>query len=334
MMHVSDPRPNNFHNLHRQWLGGLAIVALLAAGLGAVESLAQRRRLVEEMSAEQRDELFRGEQQFRALPPQEQQRIRELHDQIESAPDRETLRATMNRYYKWFETQPPFRRAKLRLDKKMPLKERVATVKLFLATQAPSKNLRLDDRSRRALVAWLDRYSAEHGIEILNQGPHTTNPKLLAERQQIARLPPDRQKVILREILLRRWQAGNPSGMMFIADPEMARLRAGLSPELRAKLEAKKPGDQAQIINDWLRETASQELDEQLVEFFEKTISDEERDRLMSLPSDEMYESLSKQYRAQLKQAKVAEPPRGDRSVWPHGHHPGLPRGSASRRWP
>ena len=140
-------------------------VAVLAASLGAVETLSQRRRRVEEMSAEQREELFRSEQQFRALPPQEQQRIRDLHEQIESAPDREKLRATMNRYCKWFETQPPFRRAKLS-DKKRTLKDRIATVKEFLAKQGPAKDLHLDDRSRRALAAWLDRYTAEHGVTI------------------------------------------------------------------------------------------------------------------------------------------------------------------------
>ena len=129
-------------------------------------------------------------------------------------------------------------------------------------------------------------------------------------------------------MLLRRWQAGG-TGTMPIAEPEMARLRAGLSPELRAKLEAKKPGDQARIIADWLRETASHELDEQLADFFENTISAEERDRLMGLPGDEMYKSLSEQYRAHLlKQSKPAEPPRhGDRPGWPRGRRPGPPCG-------
>ncbi len=120
----------------------------------------------------------------------------------------------------------------------------------------------------------------------------------------------------------------------------MARLRAGLSPELRAKLEAKKPGEQDRIIAHWLRETASRELeashelDEQLADFFEKTINVKERDRLMSLPGDEMYKSLSDQYRAYLKQSKSAEPPRGDHPPRPRGHHPGPPRGSGTRRWP
>ena len=68
------------------------------------------------MSAEQLEDLIHNEEQFRHLSPQEQQRIRELHEQIEIAPDREKLRATMNRYCKWFETQLPYRQAKLSED--------------------------------------------------------------------------------------------------------------------------------------------------------------------------------------------------------------------------
>ena len=187
---------------------------------GVVETLSQRRRRVEKMSAEQLDELLHSEQQFRALSLQEQQRIRDLHDQIEIASDRDMLRATMNGYDKWFETQPPFRRAIL-LDKKKTLKDRISTVKEFLAKQGPAKGLRVDDKNRR-------------------------------------------------------------------------------------------------------------ELDEQLANFFESSmISGEERDRLMSLPGDEMYDSLSKQYRAyMLKQSKSAKPPRGDHPPGQHGHHPGGPRGS------
>ena len=324
----------------RRFLPALLAAALLAAALGAVDTLSQRRQRVEAMSAEQRDELFRAEQQFRALPAAEQQRIRDLHEQVEAAPDREKLLATMGRYCKWFETQPPFRRAKL-MDKKLTVSERVKAVKEFVARHPPTKDLRLDDSSRRRLAAWLDHYTAEHGLEILAQGPRAGNPKMQFERQQIAKLPADRQRIILRETLLRRWQAAGPNGQMPISDREMARIRAGLSPELRAKLEAKKPADQPRIVADWLRETASRELDEQLADFFENSIDDEERDRLMSLPSDEMYESLSKQFRARmLKESKPWEPPhrndgqrRGDRPPW-HGHHAGSPWGSGGWRGP
>jgi hypothetical protein len=241
----------------------------------------------------------------------------------------------MNRYGKWFETQPTFRRLKL-LDKKPALKDRIATVKAFLAKQGPAKDLHLDDRNRRALAKWLDRYIADNKVRFIENMAQGSHPG-------IAKLPPDRQQAVLREMLLRRWQAGLPNGQMPmpVAEHEMARLRAALSPDLRSKLEAKKPSDQDRIIAEWLRETASHELNEQLVDFFENSISDAERDRLMSLPGDEMYEGLSKQYRAHvLKQSKSAEPPRrddqprrGERPPW-RGHHPGSPWGPGARRWP
>ena len=57
-----------------------------------------------------------------------------------TAPDREKLRATMNRYCKWFETQPPFRRAKL-LEKKKTPAERVQAVKEFSTSQVRAKDI-------------------------------------------------------------------------------------------------------------------------------------------------------------------------------------------------
>ncbi len=306
----------------------MAIVAgvVLAASLGAVETFSQRRRRVEKMSAEQREALFRSEQLFHDLLPQDQQRIRDLHDQIESDPDRDKLLATMNRYSKWFETQPAFRRAKL-LDKKATLKDRLATIEQFLKivkTPGPSTDIHLDNKNRRFLAAWLDSYTMEHEARFI-EGMSHANP-------EFAKLPKDQQQAVLRENLLRRWQSADPKGEMHIAGHERDRLLAGLSPELRAKLEAKEPHERDRIVTGWLRETASHELDEQLADFFEKTIDYEERDRLMSLPGDEMYKSLGEQYRAHLKQSMPAEPPRDH--PWPHGHRPGPPRGSGARRGP
>ncbi len=324
-----DTQENKTCRFERKLLACLAIAAVLAASLGAVETLSQRRRRVEEMSAEQRDELFSSEKEFRALSPQDQQRIRDLHDQIESAPDRDKLRATMNRYCKWFETQPPFRRAKL-LDRKRSTKDRIATVKEFLSKPiAPGYDIHLDDKNRRVLAGWLKRYSAEHEARFMDGLAQGSHPG-------IAKLPPDRQPAAMRENLLRRWQMGGPNGQPPISENEKARLLAGLSPELRSKLEARKPGEQAQILAEWLREAASYELDEQLVDYFENSISDEERDRLMSLPSDkDMYKSLSEQYSAHLKRSKLAEPPRGGPPSKQRGWRPGGPPwGSGAWRWP
>ena len=116
----------------------------------------------------------------------------------------------------------------------------------------------------------------------------------------------------------------------------MARLLAGLSAKPRTMLETKKPAERDRIIVEWLRETAfqevqdSQELDEQLASFFESPAIDaKERDRLMSLPSDKMLESLNEQYRAYSKQSKS-----GDHPPWPRGRRPNAPKGTGDRRQP
>jgi hypothetical protein len=297
----------------------------LFAGLGAAETLSQRRRRVEAMPAEQIADLFRCEAEFQKLPEQDRQRLRDLHEQIENAPDRDVLRATMIRYCKWLETQPLLTRSEI--DKKKSIDDRVAAIKDL------GNRLRLDDKSRPAVAAWLDRFAAERGPRIIENMP---------SRPEIMKLPPDRQQAILREIVLRRWQMSGPNGPngpMF-AEGDLKSLRAALSPELRAKLEAKTPLDQARIMRDWLRDTASRELDEQLGDFFENVLGPEERDHLMSEPGDDMYKHLGEEYRTYVKQSKGPDglrrgdqPWRGDRGPGKRGRRPGPP-GNGDRRPP
>ncbi len=322
-----DPRGDKSRRWRQKVLGCLALAALLAATLGAAETLAQRRRRVEAMSVEQRDELFRNEKDFRGLPAADQRRMWDLHDEIESSPDRDKLRAVMNRYSKWVEAQKPFRRSTLS-DKKKTANERVAIVKEFLKKPL-GQAIGLDDKDRQALTDWLDRYTKLHAARFLEN---------LANRPGIAKLKPEQQLAVLRENLLRRWLTPGPNGQLPFADMERAGLLAAISPELRAKLQAKKPEEQAQIIAEWIRETASRssELDEQLCGYFVSTINDENgyRDWLMSLPVEEMDKNLSAAYSAHLKQSKLPEPPWGDRGK--RGHRPGggPPRGSGGRRSP
>ncbi len=90
-MDAKDLRWNSARGFRRKALGLLALAVVLAVGLAAFGTLSQRRRQLEEMSAEQREDVLRAEQQFHALSPQDQQRIRELHEQIENSPDRAEL---------------------------------------------------------------------------------------------------------------------------------------------------------------------------------------------------------------------------------------------------
>lgn len=77
------------------------------------------------------------------------------------------------------------------------------------------------------------------------------------------------------------------------------------------------------MIAGWLRQTASLERDEGLADFFEKTLTPQERDHLMSLPGDEIDRELGHLYMAHLMRSD--QPNRGD---W---QRPGRPRTGGPR---
>ena len=81
--------------------------------------------------------------------------------------------------------------------------------------------------------------------------------------------------------------------------------------------------EQWQILAEWIHQAAKQRLafrqgdrgllpnfDEQLAQFFEHQLSDEDRDRLLSLPGDEMQMRLRQMYLMQMKPGEpVHRPP-------------------------
>jgi hypothetical protein len=322
------------------------------------ETVSQARKRLEAMSADQSEDLFHNEQVFRALNPEEQKRIRALHAAIQSDPERNKLLAVMNRYCKWFEEQPPYRRGELQV--KTP-KERIEEIRKQVETPTFHGNeIRLDDRNRQALARWMDRYTTTHEAdpEFLFQGPRAGigNPAPGMPRGMVPsgglratpigenspaggiKLTPQMQHRAVRAMLYRRWKSGNPAIDPRVSEEEMADLRASLSSEIRERLDDRSAAEQAQIIAGWLRETASSELDERLAEYLE-SLSGEQRDGLMSLPSDEMYKKLDEMYRAHLGwQARPGEPgyydqPRWGDGSWTHRPRSGSPRGSGSFPW-
>ena len=312
-----------------------------AATVAASEKpLAERRQEVQAMNADQQEILFRSEQAFHdPNKTDEQERIRELHKAIHGDPDHDKLLATMNRYCKWFEDQPPWWRWDLQ---QKSTNDRVAEVKRQREKEKSGGNL--DPKNRRAVARWMDSYVTDHEREprfvdaVLTEwlrggrGPGSPRGAMLGEggspTGRFAKLPVEDKHRVLREMVLRGWQTGNP--LVHPTDAELATLRASLSTDSRERLEKKKPDEQTRIIAGWLRQTASLERDEGLADFFEKTLSSQERDHLMSLPGDEFDRELGHLYMAHLIGGD--QPYRGDRPR-PNRPRPNGPRGSGGPRW-
>jgi hypothetical protein len=277
-----------------------AILLLLAGVALGEESLSERRERLENMTALEKEEILRHQEQFHALPPAEQQRIRQLHEQLEDEADAAQLREVMGRYSQWLSTLPPYRRAELAELK--PAK-RIERIKQLLQEHTRDAARRLNDKDRAAVVRWMEQYATDHEARFLDTLPEN-------RRGPVAKMTPAMRHRLVMGLLCQRWLSGNPAVHPSTTERETADLRARLSSEARARLASKSPAEQARTTATWLRQAAKQELenrrgegaslvpgfDEQLADFFEFQLSDEDRDRLLGLPSEEMQQKLREMY--------------------------------------
>ena len=274
----------------------------------ADETTSQRRQRVVEMGDSQREDLSRHREQFHAMDPAQQQRIRLLDEQIQDDPQREQLRRTMNQYCQWLAGLPPYRRAELA---EMPLPQRIKQIKSAVQEQTRSSGKELEAADVEAGIHWIEQYATEHEAKILDMLQDN-------RRRQAAKLKPAMRHRIVMGMLCQRWLSSNPAVAPPTTDREMADLRAALSAETRSRLDAKPPAEQAHMLAAGLRQAARQEMasrraegatllgfDEQLADFFEFQLDDEQRDHLLSLPGEEMQQKLREMF---LLQTRPGEP--------------------------
>jgi hypothetical protein len=245
--------------------------------------------------------LLRDREQFQALSPEEQQRIRQLHEQLDADPEGEQLRQIMHRYCRWLGTLPSYRRAELlelspedRVEQIMHIKEEIK--------QEQRKNAArlLSPSDHESLVRWIDRvYSVGHEGRILDLLPGN-------RRQHYAENAALRHRVTLW-LLCQRWSLRPPALEPLPTEGELAELRQSLSPEVRGRLESKPQAEQLRMIAVWLPRVARQY--DLVADFFEYVLTDEDRDPLLSLPGDAMQKRLREKYMKCVSELRLPEAP-------------------------
>ena len=144
------------------------------------------------------------------------------------------------------------------------------------------------------------------------------------ESQLLKRLPESRQREAakwtpqarqpmllgLLDVGSRRQAAGPGRPPPLMTADDLANLRGELSAEMRTYLESLPKTKQWQQVAQWMHHAIRQQHargnflivdDERLADFFEKELSDEERDRLLNLPGDEMQRELQRLYLTRTK---------------------------------
>lgn len=277
----------------------------------------------------QQEQLRRRQEQFASLAAPDQQHLRHLQQQLDGDPEATQLHLIVQRYCDWLKTLPLYRRAEV-LESEPG--ERIKRIKKLLAEQArPAKGLNEPDAA--ALLRWMDQYVAANESRLLQT---LSKPR----RQQLLEMSPAKRLRVVAWLLEQQWQAA-PPGKAPLTDNELAELRSQLSPGARDRLASKPPAEQWRILNSWLRHiarshavgrrpddplAASQEAE--LATLFEHELTDQQRDRLLSLPAEEMQRELRKMYFQRFRPAEASGSPgsvKKSSGTPPKAHHPKKP---------
>jgi hypothetical protein len=313
----------------RLWLTAALVATLVVEAAWMArrkDSLALQRQTFAALSNDERRGLAEHWDRFHKLAPDEQRRLRTLHEEIErdAAPD--ALRTTLARYEAWKSGLSPQQSAQLvglapdaRVDKIIEL-DRSST---NLATGALSS----DDA--KVIVGWLERVLAAKQEQLLSALPESSRRRLesFTGRERILAL-------IMNTAALRG--TGAPR-LEMIPLEAWNELRAELSPAARQRLDAaESPETRKQLLADWIRQAIWQARpfrdgdgfaprvgEDEIRRYFEQDLTETERNRLLTLPREEMVGQLRRDY---LRSKGLwREPGFGDRRPGeppPHGDGP------------
>ncbi len=278
-------------------------VRIHAVPPGEDQSLAVRRQFVEGMSPDKKEQLRRAEERFLGLDPAEQQHLRQLHAELQADPDAAKLQAVMDRYCDWLKALPFYDRGELA---ELPPNERIKRVKRLREEQAREGGRRLGGKDAEALRNWMNECVTRHEASFL---------KTLPEQQQkkLAEMGPLMRRGMVFGQMWPLWQRGPAAdaGKLppWMTDADLARLRAQLGAEARKRLEdLPTPQQQWEQVAAWIHHgmhlpgaargmhgPSTNVDDDRLATFFED-LPIEERDRLLSLPGEDMQRQLQRLY--------------------------------------
>ena len=296
----------------------------------ADETLQQRRVRLEQLSDAEKMRLLQKKRRFDELSPEEQDRLRDLHQALSADPQSERLRGVLERYSEWLKTLTSVERAELA---KLPAEQRVTHVKDLIEAQ-DAKRFRmmfkgqLSPGDSGAIRKWVDDFVAGHAADILAALPDD-NPRLAELKSAY---DPEKHGQFLRFLVFRSDVPGIPKP----DKQDEAGLRKLLSQEARGFLDkAPSDDDRSRIIQHWTGAAFAPRLppiSPEEMEQFVGSLTDGERARLESLPRDRMYRDLRMMY-FQKKWGEYGKrkPSGGRRGPGPRGGFEGGPGSGGGR---
>jgi hypothetical protein len=248
------------------------------------ETLAERKARLAALPSEELEQLKRSQERFAKLPPSEKERLRQFHQELVNDPNTEKLTAVLSSYYVLLKRLPPTARAEL--SQLSPL-DRAERVSHFMADQAKRSGrfplfVRLyrvlTDEDRDVIRAWT--------MEMV-KGREPAFFEQLANKSTF-----EQNKQVLEKLAARDTALMEPRPEE--VDALLLRLRKPVREFLKQSERPESSSGQWQSLV-WNALSLPSLTSEELSEFY-KTLSDEDRDRLMASSPNNISAELKRKY--------------------------------------
>lgn len=345
------------------WLAAICSGMLWVGVLRAEESPEARRARIENMEAAEKEQLLRSRERFAGLEPAEQERLRRIHREIDADPHAGELRLVMHRYYEWLKTLTLVQRAELGA---LPHDKRVERIKQLQREQAHrhgrwaslvegsrSEQIKrlFQDRAYKGgkrpnpqdvegLLRWVSECGTRYGPRYLEGLPEARRKQV---EEQLAKVKDAARRRGMLGMIWLRSHLEDPEGFAPDGERALSDLQSKLSPATRQRFESLPADEQWRTAAGLLRLAVMHHFavrragppvppvvnEEELSRYLEEELSPAMRDRLLSLPPEEMRQKLVEMYlRSKWPEASARSPDRPSRGKGPgpRSHRDGPPK--------
>ncbi|MBI2481067.1 MAG: hypothetical protein HYV60_21260 [Planctomycetia bacterium] len=279
-------------------VASIVTVCLATITLAGDESYEYDRQRLENMSATEKESLRQQQQRFERLPLTEREKLRQLDSAIAEDAAANRLRQVMRSYHEWLRALPSSQRVELL---SLPTAERVERIKILLAEQERERfqelfGSKLQPDDQRVLRDWVHALIERDEARIMRQ---------LAplDRQRLLHIEDVRQRRATMTMMYRR-NSGD-TRLFELLQPtatDLKQLSTTLSPLARDTLAAARDEkEREQLIQMWARAVIDsharpQVAKDEIQQFLDEHVTDEQRAYLETLPRDRMRMELQRMY--------------------------------------
>lgn len=288
------------------------------------------RQHIEQLAPLEQQQLLRLAKRFHELPVAEQNHLRHLQADLESDPQASQLFEAMRLYHEWLKTLTPGQRAEL---VELPTAERLTRLRQLDEQSRPrtADNQMLTQEDLRRMGAWIEGFIWKHKDRILADAP-------IQRRAFLETLDEPMRRRALMIGALQRWQSIGLTDLT-PSPEEIQQLEQQLSPAAQQRLTAAQTSQEKKtLLKEWVGLAVQQRLEmsgrglamvdeRELERFFAENLSSDERDRLLSMPRDQMQRELKRLYFQ-----GAGRRPNASRPMRPEGKGPMRPEGALPPR--